>query len=178
MSRIGKKPVEIPKGVEVDFSDSILQVKGSKGELRVKVHQLVDIEITDNEARVSPKNDSSFANALWGTFTSHLRNMIKGVMEGFERKLVVEGTGYKVDIQGNRIVLNVGFSHPVELDIPTGLEASVEKNIITVKGIDKQKVGQFASEIRAVKKPEPYKGKGIRYSDEIVRRKEGKRVAG
>lgn len=177
MSRIGKKPITIPQGVEVIFSDSILQVKGPKGELRVKVHPLVDIEIKDTEAQVSPKDDSRFANALWGTFASHLKNMIKGVTEGFEKQLVVEGIGYKVDLQGNKIVLNVGFSHPVELEIPADLEVSVDKNTITVKGIDKQKVGQFASEIRTVKKPEPYKGKGIRYSDEVVRRKEGKRVA-
>ncbi len=177
MSRIGKKPITIPQGVEVVFSDSILQVKGPKGELRVKVHPLVDIEIKDTEAQVSPKDDSRFANALWGTFASHLKNMIKGVTEGFEKQLVVEGIGYKVDLQGNKIVLNVGFSHPVELEIPADLEVSVDKNTIAVKGIDKQKVGQFASEIRAVKKPEPYKGKGIRYSDEVVRRKEGKRVA-
>ncbi len=177
MSRIGKKPITIPQGVEVVFSDSILQVKGPKGELRVKVHPLVDIEIKDTEAQVSPKDNSRFANALWGTFASHLKNMIKGVTEGFERQLVVEGIGYKVDVSGNKIVLNVGFSHPVELEIPADLEVSVDKNTIAVKGIDKQKVGQFASEIRAVKKPEPYKGKGIRYSDEVVRRKEGKRVA-
>ena len=177
MSRIGKKPITIPQGVEVVFSDSILQVKGPKGELRVKVHPLVDIEIKDTEAQVSPKDNSRFANALWGTFASHLKNMIKGVTEGFEKQLVVEGIGYKVDVSGNKIVLNVGFSHPVELEIPADLEVSVDKNTIAVKGIDKQKVGQFASEIRAVKKPEPYKGKGIRYSDEVVRRKEGKRVA-
>ena len=179
MSRIGKKEISIPSGVEVKLQDSVLSVKGPKGELRMRVHDLVDIKIEGDKAQVNPKDDSKFANALWGTFASHLQNMIIGVTEGYSKKLLVEGVGYRVEQKGNKIELKVGFSHPVEVDVPEGLSAEVDakENSITVSGIDKQKVGQFAADIRKIKKPEPYKGKGIRFEGEHILRKEGKRAA-
>ncbi len=178
MSRIGKKEIKIANGVEVSFQDSVLSVKGPKGELRKRVHELVDIQINGDTAKVEPKDDSKFANALWGTFASHLQNMIQGVTEGFSKELVVEGVGYKVEQKGRTLDLKVGFSHPVVIDAPEGIDIEVDPkaNTIKVSGIDKEKVGQFAAEIRKVKKPEPYKGKGIRYSDERIIRKEGKRA--
>lgn len=178
MSRIGKKAIEIPSGVEVKFQDGVLSVKGPKGELRRKVHEYIDIKIEENSAQVTPKNDSKLALALWGTFASHLKNMIKGVTEGFEKELVVEGVGYRVEQKGNTIEFKVGFSHPVVVEIPSDLQVEVDSkaNSVKVSGIDKEKVGQYAADLRAIKKPEPYKGKGIRYKDEVVRRKEGKRA--
>jgi len=178
MSRIGKKDIIIPDSVEVKFQDSVLAVKGPKGELRMRVHELVDIEIGDGVAKVTPKDDSKFANALWGTFASHLKSMIQGVTEGFSKKLIVEGVGFRVEQKGNKIEMKLGFSHPVEIETPEDLTVEVDskENSITVSGIDKQRVGQFAAEIRATKKPEPYKGKGIRYENEHIIRKEGKRA--
>ncbi len=178
MSRIGKKDIEIPAGVEVKFADSVLAVKGPKGELRMHVHDLVDINIDGQTAKVLPKDDSKFANALWGTFASHLKNMITGVTEGFSKKLLVEGVGFRVEQKGNKIEMKLGFSHPVVVEIPEDLQVEVDskENSITVSGIDKQKVGQFASDVRSIKKPEPYKGKGIRYEGEVILRKEGKRA--
>lgn len=178
MSRIGKKPIIIPQGTKVNVSDGIVSVKGKGGELRRKLHPSIDVKTEGTEVIVSPQDDSRIASALWGTFASHITNMISGVNEPYEKKLVVEGIGYKVALQGKMLVLEVGFSHKVELAVPEGLEVSSEKNEITIKGIDKELVGQFAAEVRAVKQPEPYKGKGIRYFDEVVRRKEGKRVVG
>ncbi len=177
MSRLGKIPTTIPAGTEVTLSDGFVTVKGKGGELKRPVHKAVTIEVKDGAVSVNPVDDSKLARALWGTFSSHIRNMIQGVNEPFVKSLSVEGVGYKVALKGDTIELNVGFSHSVELKVPSDLTVEVEKNVITVKGIDKEKVGQFAAEIRAVKKPEPYKGKGIRYTDEVVRRKEGKRAA-
>ncbi len=178
MSRIGKKEIVIPSGVEVKFQDSVLAVKGPKGELRTKVHELVDIEVNENIAKVNPKDNSKFANALWGTFASHLKNMIRGVTEGFSKKLLVEGVGFRVEQKGNKIEMKLGFSHPVEVEVPDDLTVEVDskENSIKISGIDKQRVGQFAAEIRSIKKPEPYKGKGIRYEGEVILRKEGKRA--
>ncbi len=178
MSRIGKKEIVIPSGVELKFQDSVLSVKGPKGELRMQVHELVDIEIEEGVAKVNPKDNSKFANALWGTFASHLKNMVQGVTEGFSKKLLVEGVGFRVEQKGNKIEMKLGFSHPVELEVPNDLTVEVDskENSITVSGIDKQRVGQFAADIRSIKKPEPYKGKGIRYDGEVIIRKEGKRA--
>ncbi len=178
MSRIGKKEINIPGGVEIKVSDGILAVKGPKGELRRPVHSLVEIKVEGEVAKVTPKDESKFANALWGTFASHLQNMIKGVTEGFSKELVVEGVGYRVEQKGKNIELKVGFSHAVEIETPEDLQVEVDAkaNTIKISGIDKEKVGQFASDVRKVKKPEPYKGKGIRYSDEVIIRKEGKRA--
>lgn len=175
MSRIGKLPIVIPEKTEVKAADGILAVKGPHGELRRRISNEVSIAITDGEVVVSPNHDSHTAQALWGTYASHVRNMVRGVNELFIKKLVVEGIGYRVELSGNTLKMLVGFSHPVEMVIPEGLTVTVEKNMISVSGIDKEKVGQFSADVRAVKKPEPYKGKGIRYEDEIVRRKQGKK---
>ena len=177
MSRIGKQIIIIPQGTEVKVSDGVISVKGKGGELRKKLHPSITVEIDGAELKVIPLNDSREAFALWGTFASIIKSLIEGVNNGFKKELILEGVGYKVNVQGSVVVLEVGFSHKVEMQIPEGLNVTAEKNLITVTGIDKEKVGQFASEIRAVKKPEPYKGKGIRYSDEVIRRKEGKRAA-
>ena len=177
MSRIGKQPITLPAGTEVAITDGVISVKGKGGELRKKLHNEVSIVVDGDSVVVTPQNESRAAQALWGTFSSHVQNMIAGVNTPFEKKLMVEGVGFKVDLNGSKLVLNVGFSHPVEIEVPEDLDVTVEKNEITIKGINKESVGQFAADVRATKKPEPYKGKGIRYSDEVVRRKEGKRAA-
>lgn len=177
MSRIGKQSTVIPAGVEVSITGSVISVKGKAGELQRKIHEDVAIVVEGNSVVVTPKNDTHSAQALWGTFSSHVQNMVTGVSTPFEKKLLVEGIGFKVDFNGTKLILNVGFSHPVEIEVPAGVEVAVVKNEITITGADKEAVGQFAADIRLVKKPEPYKGKGIRYSDEIVRRKEGKRAS-
>lgn len=176
MSRIGKQPIAIPSGTEVHVSEGILTVKGKGGELQKELHEDIAIEVNGSEVVVTPTNETRQAQALWGTFASHVRNMVTGVNEPYEKKLVVEGVGYRVALEGKKLVLNVGFSHSVEVAVPEGVKVVVEKNEISIKGANKETVGQFAANVRAVKKPEPYKGKGIRYSDEIVRRKEGKRA--
>ncbi|PIR86539.1 50S ribosomal protein L6 [Candidatus Kaiserbacteria bacterium CG10_big_fil_rev_8_21_14_0_10_43_70] len=175
MSRIGKTPIKIPEETEVSVSDGIVAVSGKGGELKKKVHSSITVSVNDGQVVVAPADDSRLAFSLWGTFASHIRNMVIGVNEPFVKKLVLEGVGYKVDVSGDKLVLNVGFSHPVEIIIPTGITVSVVKNEITISGIDKEAVGQFAAHVRSKKKPEPYKGKGIRYDAEIVRRKQGKR---
>jgi large subunit ribosomal protein L6 len=177
MSRLGKKPIEIPQNTEVAVSDNTVVVKGSLGELSLDYNsRLIDIKVEDNNVVISPKKESIESNSLWGTYSSIIRSMVEGVNKEFENKLIIEGVGFKAELKGDSIVLNVGFSHSVEMKVPEGLKASVEKDTITISGIDKQKVGQFAADVRAVKKPEPYKGKGIRYEDEVVRRKEGKKA--
>ncbi len=178
MSRIGKKPIAIPSGTEVKVSDGVVYVKGKGGELSRPVHPKTEVNVEGSEVLVTVKDNSQVSMAMWGTMASLIANMVVGVNEPYGKKLIVEGVGYKVNLQGKTIVLEVGFSHKVELQVPDGLTIEVEKNNISIKGIDKELVGQFAAEIRAVKKPEPYKGKGIRYDDEVIRRKEGKRIVG
>ena len=176
MSRIGKKPIEIPEKTEVVLVENIITVKGPLGELNRKVRtDSVDVVIEDNQVIVSPKNNSLENKAMWGTFGSHIKNMIQGVNKEYEVRLIVEGVGFKVDLQGTTLVMNLGFSHQVKLEVPAGVTCKIEKNDIILSGIDKEVVTQFAAVIRSKKKPEPYKGKGIRYSDEVVRRKEGKK---
>ncbi len=176
MSRIGKKPIDIPEKTEVTLSGDILTVKGPLGQLTRKVRlDAVDVLIEGSVVTVSPKNDSLQTKALWGTFGSHIKNMVDGVNKEYEIKLIIEGVGFKAEIQGNTLVMNLGFSHQVKLDVPQGITCKVEKGEVTISGIDKEVVGQFAAVIRSKKKPEPYKGKGIRYSDEVVRRKEVKK---
>lgn len=178
MSRIGNQTIEVPKGTEVNFSDDgVLTVKGPKGELRRSFRPFVDFTINEEEVRLSPKKKTKFGRSIWGTYASHVRNMVTGVNEPYVKKLVVEGVGFRIKVEGNQLVLNVGFSHPVEKVIPEGLEVVVEKNEITVTGIDKELVGAFTAQVREIKKPEPYKGKGIRYAGEVIRRKEGKKAA-
>lgn len=176
MSRIGKKPISIPEKTEVNISDGKVSVKGPLGELSRSFKSDINIKIEGKEITLKPVKITNDSNILWGTYASHITNMIKGVNEVFTKKLSVEGIGYKVDKQGNDIVLNVGFSHPVKIAIPESVNVEVEKNVISISGSDKEAVGQFAAKVRAIKKPEPYKGKGIRYEDEIVRRKQGKRA--
>jgi len=176
MSRLGKKPVAIPTGTDVKVESGVLSVKGPKGELSKPVHSLVEVSVVDGEASVAPKNNSRLARALWGTFASHLRNMVDGVNENYKKVLILEGVGYRVELAGKTLKLTVGYSHPVEMEVPEGLTVEVVKNTITISGADKESVGQFAAVVRAKKKPEPYKGKGLRYDDEIIRRKQGKKA--
>ncbi|MBU6430959.1 MAG: 50S ribosomal protein L6 [Patescibacteria group bacterium] len=175
MSRIGKKIIEIAPKTEVAFSDGILSVKGPLGELSRIFKPEIKIEIAGGKITLNPKRNSLDVLALWGTYASHIINMIAGVHKPFEKKLIVEGIGYKSDVKGEELVMSLGFSHPVKIKIPKGLKVTAEKNVIAVSGIDNEKVGQFVAKIRDMKKPEPYKGKGIRYEDEVVRRKEGKK---
>ena len=177
MSRIGKKPIEIPQNVEVKIENSKAAVKGPKGGLVRQFLPEIKIEKKENQLIVSPARPSKNSKALWGLSRTLLQNMIIGVVEGFSKQLEIIGVGYKAAVKGDVLDLSMGFSHPVEMKIPEGLEVKVEKNIITISGIDKEKVGQFSAKIRAVRKPEPYKGKGIRYVGEKVRRKEGKKAA-
>jgi large subunit ribosomal protein L6 len=175
MSRLGKIPVVIPSGVEVTLEGGVLTVKGPKATLARPMKKDVNIVIEDGTITLSP-GDTPAAKALWGTYAAHTRNMIHGVSEGFTKILEIEGVGYRAAVEGNTIVLNVGFSHQVKLEIPEGLAAVVEKSVITLTGADRDALGQFAANVRKVKKPEPYKGKGIRYQGEYIIRKQGKKA--
>jgi len=175
MSRLGKQPVIIPSGVEVTLVDGVLTVKGPKATLAKEMKGDVEIKIEDNEVTLTPGKTPE-AKALWGTYAAHIRNMITGSTENFTKILEIEGVGYRAEVKGSEIVLNVGFSHPVNLDIPEGISADVQKNVITLSGSDKEALGQFAANVRKVKKPEPYKGKGIRYQGEYIIRKQGKKA--
>jgi large subunit ribosomal protein L6 len=176
MSRIGKKPVAIPSGVEVTLVRDIITVKGPKGALSFTHHHDVAVKKTDAEVTVEVVGTSKKAAGIWGTTVILLSNMIEGVTQGFEKKLELNGVGYRMAVQGNKINLALGFSHPVEMAIPAGIEAKVENNVLSIAGIDKHQVGQFAAIIRDLKPVEPYKGKGFRYAGELVRRKEGKKT--
>lgn len=175
MSRLGKIPVAIPAGVEITLNDGVLTVKGAKATLSRPVKDDVNFTIEADTVTLIPAKTAA-AKALWGTYASHLRNMITGVTEGFTKILEIEGVGYRAEVKGNEIVLNVGFSHPVNLEIPEGISVEVVKNTITLTGSDKDALGQFAANVRKVKKPEPYKGKGIRYQGEYIIRKQGKKA--
>lgn len=175
MSRIGKKIITLPTGVQVTADAGELVVKGPKGTLSEKIHPVVTISVEGNEARVSVREPENRDNrALWGLYGALLRNMVKGVTEGFTRQLEARGVGYKVRVEGKNLVLDVGYSHEVFFPVPENIAITTEKTFITITGIDKQKVGFVASQIRKVRKPEPYKGKGIRYTDEVVMMKAGK----
>lgn len=175
MSRLGKQPVQIPANVEVTCASGVLKVKGPKGELTRSVPENVVMTIADGTVTVSITEDTKTARMLWGTYAAHLRNMITGVTEGFKKILEIEGVGYKMEAQGGKVKIMAGYSHPVELMAPKGIEVSNEKNVMTISGIDKDVVGQFAADVRSVRKPEPYKGKGIRYRGEYIIRKQGKK---
>lgn len=177
MSRIGKKPIALKNNTTAVFENGILKVKGPKGELEREFKPIIEISIAGNEISLTPKKKDVSSNALWGTYASHVLNMIEGVNKPFEKKLQVEGIGFKAEMKGKNLVMNLGFSHPVEMIVPEDLEVKTEKDIITISGINKESVGQFAAKVREIKKPEPYKGKGIRYIDEVVRRKQGKKSA-
>ncbi|MCX6745032.1 MAG: 50S ribosomal protein L6 [Candidatus Parcubacteria bacterium] len=178
MSRIGKKPIKIPNGVEIKIADDLITIKGPKGELTLKLHPLVKVAKQEDEILVTVSNpEEKNGKALWGLFNRLINNMVIGTTKEFQKKLEVIGVGFKVNLQGQKLVLNVGFSHPVEYILPKGIGGTVEKNVITITGIDKQLVGEVAAQIRRIKKPEPYKGKGIRYIDEVVKKKVGKAAA-
>jgi large subunit ribosomal protein L6 len=175
MSRVGKKTTTIPQGVTVTVDNGLLKVQGPKGTLERPVHSAVKISVADGLVSVDVENkENKKERSLWGTFSSHVQNMVIGVTEGFKKQLEVNGVGYRVAMQGKDLKIEVGFSHPVVYNVAEGITASVEKNLITVEGSDKEMVGQVASEIRAIRKPEPYKGKGIKYIDEVIIRKAGK----
>ena len=178
MSRIGLKPIEIPAGVDVKVDGTTVTVKGPKGELTRNVHPNMTVVVEGNEVIVKRPNDEKENKSLHGLTRTLIHNMVLGVTEGFKKNLEVNGVGYRAAKQGKKLTLNLGYSHPVEMEDPEGVETVVEgQNKITVKGIDKEAVGKFAAEIREVRKPEPYKGKGIRYKGEHIRRKEGKKAS-
>ncbi len=178
MSRIAKLPIPIPSGTTITFVDGIFTVKGPKGTLARPFKQDVVVLLDAESVTLKPKNDKDiFSRALWGTYASHVKNMITGVNTGYSRKLILEGVGFKSEVKGTDLILALGFSHGVTVPVPEGLTVTAEKNNITVTGIDKEAVGQFAAKVRAMKKPEPYKGKGFRYDDEVIRRKQGKKAA-
>jgi len=177
MSRIGKKPIDIPTGTEIKIEKREFKVKGPKGELGFQVRPEIAVAVKDNQIIVSIKEETKQSNAFWGLTRSLIFNAVKGVTEGYEKQLEIQGVGYKARIEGEDLVLEVGFSHLVNIKKPEGIEFSVLKNIITVSGANKQLVGETSAQIRAVRPPEPYKGKGIRYLGEEVIRKVGKRAA-
>ncbi len=178
MSRIGKQTVIVPQGTEAKLTGITFSVKGPKGTLVRDFPGDVTIHIEGDKITFTPnKEGDKTVNALWGTYASHVKNMVEGVNTGFTKKLVLEGVGFKSDVAGTSLNLALGFSHPVKVEIPTGLTVTAEKNTITVTGTDKEMVGSFTASIRSMKKPEPYKGKGFRYSDEVIRRKQGKKAA-
>lgn len=176
-SRLAKKPIPVPAKVEVTSTADLLSVKGPKASLSMNVHSSISINVTPEGVVITPNNNSRLAHALTGTFAAHLKSMMSGVETPFKKVLQLNGVGYKVELKGNELVFAVGFSHPVTLVVPEGLTATVLKNTITIEGSDKQRVGQFAAEVRDVKRPEPYLGKGIKYDTEVIRRKQGKKAA-
>lgn len=176
MSRIGKQPIEIPDGVTVTMNDRTLEVKGPKGSLNLEASWEVEAKIEEKEIVVEKTGKTKNAPAIWGTTRALIQNMIVGVTEGFEKKLELHGVGYKMAVQGEKVNLGLGFSHPVEMDIPKGLEVSIEKETMTISGVDKQSTGEFAAKIRALRPVEPYKGKGFRYAGEYFVKKEGKKA--
>jgi len=176
MSRIANSPVELPSGVEVNIANGLVSVKGSNGSMNLQLHDLVDIVNEDNRLKLSAKKESKEAVAMTGTFRSLVNNMVVGVSEGFEKKLQLIGVGYRAKAEGKNVNLVVGYSHPIDYKLPEGITADTPTQTeIVIKGADKQQVGQVAAEIRKFRPPEPYKGKGIRYADEHVFRKEAKK---
>ncbi len=177
MSRTGKQKIEIPAKTEVTMVDGLFTVKGPKGELKREFKSVIAIKIDGSSITLEPMKNSLETKALWGTYASHVKNMITGVNTPYVKKLILEGIGYKSDVVGTTLKMALGFSHPVNVEIPQGLTVTSEKGTITVTGPDKEAVGQFAAEVRALKKPEPYKGKGFRYEGEVIKRKQGKKTA-
>jgi large subunit ribosomal protein L6 len=177
MSRIGKQQLNIPAGVEVTFDAHAVRVKGPKGELTRALRDEVAFKNENGIISSEPRRNDKFSRSLWGTYMSHINNMITGVVTPFEKKLLVEGVGFKWDVKGADLNLSLGFSHPIVMKIPEGLTVIAEKSALTITGVDKEAVGLFANKVRQNRPPEPYKGKGIRYSSEVVRRKQGKKSA-
>lgn len=176
MSRLAKKPIAIPSKVTVSTDGGVLSVKGPNATLAMPIHSSITMDMTPEGIQIAPANSTKLARALTGTFAAHLRAMMSGVETPFKKVLIMKGVGYKVELRGRDLVFNVGFSHQVTMPIPEGIEAKVEKLTITIEGADKQKVGQFAAEVRGIKPPEPYLGKGIAYDNEVIRRKQGKKA--
>jgi large subunit ribosomal protein L6 len=177
MSRIGNRNLAIPEGVTVEVNGNVVTVKGSKGELNLTTSDLVTVEVKEGMIVVTRKNETIPARQMHGTTNANIRNMIIGVSKGYSKSLEIVGVGYRFNLKGNKLVINAGYSHPVEVEIPSDLQVKVEgNNQATVSGISKERVGEFAANIRKVRKPEPYKGKGIRYAGEHIRRKEGKKA--
>ena len=174
MSRIGKQPIEFPKGVEVKLGEDMVEVKGPKGTLQTPICSLLNYELADGHLTITRKDDTRESNAQHGLRRTLIANCVEGVSKGFSKTLEVIGVGFKVAVKGNIIDLSVGYSHPVLIELPKGLEAKAEGTKLTISGIDKELVGEFAARIRRVREPEPYKGKGIKYENEIIRRKAGK----
>ena len=176
MSRVGNAPITLPDGVDLSANGAVLTAKGSKGELSMTVPSNVDVRIEDKVVTVKPGKKDTSGKAIWGTVRANINNMVAGVARGFTRNLEINGVGYRAAMQGNKLQLNLGFSHPVEMEIPAGLSVRVDNNTkIEITGADKQLLGQFASEIRAKRPPEPFKGKGVKYAEEHIVRKEGKK---
>ena len=177
MSRIAKKPIQLPAKTEAAFSAGVMTIKGPLGSISKIFKPNITVVVENNAITLTPAFANLQTDALWGTYASHIKNMIAGVNKPFEKKLIVEGIGFKADVKGKDLAMSLGFSHPVNVPIPADLKVTTEKNNVTISGIDCEKVGQFAAQVRALKKPEPYLGKGIRYSDEVIRRKQGKKAA-
>lgn len=176
MSRIANAPVQLPDGVEVDLGGDAITVKGSKGELSQEVHPTVEIHEEDGTLRFTPRERSRKAVAFSGTMRAIVANMVQGVTEGFERRLEINGVGYRADVSGQNLTLQLGFSHPVEYQVPDNISVEVEQNTrVVVKGMEKEAVGQVAADIRSYRPPEPYKGKGVKFADERIIRKEAKK---
>ncbi len=178
MSRIAKKIITIPAKTEVSYSDSgLFTAKGPLGTLSKQLKSDIEVVVSAEGITLTPKRVTLESRALWGTYASHIKNMLAGVTTPFVKKLILEGIGYKSEVKGTNIVMALGFSHPVIVAIPEGLKLTAEKNLITITGIDKELVGSFAAKLRSLKKPEPYKGKGMRYEGEVIKRKQGKKTA-
>ena len=176
MSRVGSSAITIPADVTISHDGGMMVVKGKNGELSTPLHGDIELSLADNVVTLKLARDTRQARALWGTMRANLNNMVVGVSAGFTRKLEINGVGYRAAMQGNKLVLSLGYSHPVEMDVPAGLKVNIENNTsVTITGADKQLLGQFAAEVRAKRPPEPYKGKGVKYADEYIVRKEGKK---
>lgn len=176
MSRVGKRPILIPEGVEVKTEDRKITIKGPKGELSYEIHSEIEVQVEGEKISILPPQKAKKTKALWGLTRTLIANMIEGVTRGYEKKLAIEGLGYRASLEEKDLAIQVGFTHPVKIKAPEGINFSVEKNIITVSGINKELVGQISAKIRKIRPPEPYKGKGIRYLGEIIKRKVGKRA--
>ena len=177
MSRVGNQILTIPSGVEVKVENGVVNVKGSKGTLTFNINTNLNVIVEENVVRVERSNEEKFTKSIHGTTTAIIKNMLVGVSEGFKKELELNGVGYRVSVSGKTVTLNVGYSHPVDYILPEGISAEAPSNTsLIISGIDKQVVGEVAANIRKVRKPEPYKGKGIKYKDEVIRRKEGKRA--
>lgn len=176
MSRIGKQEILIPAGVKVSLANGVVTVAGTKGTLTKTFRDDITITIAGNTVKLDIKRNDKFSQSLWGTYASHIKNMIIGVETPYQKKLILEGVGFKSEVKGKELHFALGFSHPVIVTIPEGITATAVKNEITISGIDKELVGSFTAAVRALKKPEPYKGKGMRYEGEVIRRKQGKKT--